>query len=207
MTLVRHLTAMLLVVLWLKSRHMLACPPYSGEVEETCDTPPANSTTDWYRTPAHHTQLMRLDVNVHNSKILAHSEPGRLKENLCFSNKINRDLCPETESTETTTFEFEDVCNESFPFSVDFPNRHSDKIYQEQFDCPWVYICEYKPKRIPAILVHADCTEPPEGAGYGCKEIRYAVPVLKTEACPLRGNETWNLTLERVAVGCARYSR
>ena len=177
---------------------MLACPPYSGEGEETCDTPQANDTTNWYRIPAHTVQLMRLDVNVLNSRILTRSEPVKLKGNLCL---FDSPTCPEKEP-------FEDVCNESFPFPVDFPerNRNSNELYGESLDCPWTYHCEYDAKRIPAIMLHTTCEQPPESAGYGCQEIRYMIPVLKTEECPLTGNDTWNLDLELVTVGCARYS-
>lgn len=168
---------------------MLACP---------CDTPPANGTTAWYLVKARYDQLMNLNVNVIENQTLERSDPRMLKRNLCL---YESETCwyPEKKN-------FEDVCSELIPFRDNFQERNSSVLYGESFDCPWIYKCEYEPKRIPAIMLHAECEQPPDGEKYGCQEIRYRTPVLKTTECPLTGNDRWELSLELITVGCARYS-
>ena len=190
MTLTRSLLAVVLAAACLNYISVQACPL-------VCDIPLANATTSWYRNDARRLQLTGLTVNVLSKRSqLANSNPTALKQNLCLTQGTN---CRHNE-----TVNFPDVCDESSSL-IRFDEKHTDELYSKSLDCPWTYKCEYNPKRIPAIVLHASC-EQPDG-DYECQEIKYMIPVLTTEEdCPLSGSDKWDWSRQLVTVGCARYS-
>ena len=82
----------------------------------------------------------------------------------------------------------------------DLPQPSGDII------CPWVYVCDYNPLRIPQTMYHAKCTQnywyEKDSTGslvakHQCREATYAVPTLS-----LNGAASWEWQMETIKVSC-----
>ena len=72
--------------------------------------------------------------------------------------------------------------------------------------CPWVYVCDYNPLRIPQAMYYAKCTQnywyEKDSTGslvakHQCREATYAVPTLS-----LNGAASWEWRMETIKVSC-----
>ena len=77
--------------------------------------------------------------------------------------------------------------------------------------CPWHYVCDYDPLRIPQAMYHAKCntiygldigTNNSPVAKHLCTETTYAIPTLKTTDCPFSNTAKWDLQIIPVPVSC-----
>ena len=69
--------------------------------------------------------------------------------------------------------------------------------------CPFTFVCDYNPQRVPAHIFHARCSSRQLSNGIKCREVFYPVVTMTTESCdPLTGEEGWLLKTELVATSC-----
>lgn len=78
--------------------------------------------------------------------------------------------------------------------------------------CPWRYLCDYNPQRIPAFIFHAHCDDViPQGREWInredriCKEVYYPVSFITTTSCdPLENTEStvWRHATTTIPVSC-----
>ena len=88
-------------------------------------------------------------------------------------------------------------------------HRPSSTDVLSNLKCPWIYRCDYNPRRFPAYILHAQCkfshwNESSSSEPQPCRPVYYPIPVLKTDTgCNHLSSEAqWKWTQETVAVGC-----
>lgn len=74
--------------------------------------------------------------------------------------------------------------------------------------CKWEYKCDYNPRRFPAYVFQAVCTNKywigPHYQLRRCSEVYYPITTLHTTECnPVKSTSSWEWRIEMVAVACA----